>query len=52
VAPSMMWSPRKLRVGDHPALHEAVALGGAEGVVSLLVVDEALSRFAQPGGER
>jgi len=47
MAPSIMWFRRDLRLGDHPALHEAVRRGGADGVVPLFVVDEA---FLGPSG--
>jgi deoxyribodipyrimidine photo-lyase len=42
MAPSIMWFRRDLRLDDHPALHEAVRLGGADGVVPVFILDEAL----------
>jgi deoxyribodipyrimidine photo-lyase len=40
--PAIMWFRRDLRLGDHPALHEAVKLGGEAGVVGVFVLDDAL----------
>ena len=47
MAPSILWFRRDLRLSDHPALHEAVRLGGADGVVPLFVLDET---FLAPAG--
>ena len=40
MAPSLFWFRRDLRLGDHPGLHEAVARGGADGVLPLFIIDE------------
>lgn len=42
MAPVIFWFRRDLRLGDHPALSEAVALGGDEGVLPLFIADDAL----------
>ena len=42
MAPSILWFRRDLRLTDHPALHEAVRLGGADGVVPVFVLDDML----------
>ncbi len=47
MAPSILWFRRDLRLGDHPALHEAIRRSGGEGVVPLFVVDET---FLGPSG--
>jgi len=47
VAPSIFWFRRDLRLSDHPALLEAVRLGGADGVLPLFVVDD---EFLAPSG--
>ena len=48
MAPSILWFRRDLRLADHPALHEAVRLGGADGVVPVFVLDEELLAPAGP----
>ena len=40
--PAIMWFRRDLRLGDHPALHEAVKLGAQAGVLGVFVLDDAL----------
>ncbi len=47
MAPSILWFRRDLRLSDHPALHEAVRLGGSDGVVPVFVLDE---EFLAPAG--
>ena len=47
MAPSILWFRRDLRLADHPALHEAVRLGGADGVVPVFVLDD---EFLAPAG--
>jgi len=47
MAPSIMWFRRDLRLGDHPALHEAVRRGGSDGVLPLFILDE---EFLAPAG--
>jgi deoxyribodipyrimidine photo-lyase len=42
VAPAIIWFRRDLRLGDHPALVEAVRRGGADGVLPLFILDDAL----------
>ncbi|MCL3817763.1 cryptochrome/photolyase family protein [Aeromicrobium wangtongii] len=41
MATSVMWFRRDLRLGDHPALHQAIA-AGPDGVVPLFVLDDTL----------
>jgi len=40
--PAIMWFRRDLRLGDHPALTEAVKLGGDAGVLGVFILDDAL----------
>lgn len=47
MAPSILWFRRDLRLSDHPALHEAVRLGGADGVVPVFILDD---EFLAPAG--
>jgi len=47
MAPSIMWFRRDLRLGDHPALHEAVRRSAGDGVVPVFVVDD---QFLAPSG--
>ena len=42
MAPAVFWFRRDLRLRDHPALHQAVELGGDDGVVPLFIADDAL----------
>ena len=48
MAPSIMWFRRDLRLEDHPALRQAVELGGSDGVIPLFVFDQDLLAPAGP----
>lgn len=49
-SPVVVWFRDDLRLGDHPALHEAVARGGA--VVPLYVLEDQDAGVWKPGGAR
>ncbi len=52
MAPAVAWFRRDLRTDDHPALAAAAALGGADGVVPLFVVDGAARAGCGPNRRR